>query len=1533
MVGRFPGARDLDTFWRNICDGTESITAFKDEDLQPFGFEAAMTRNPNYVKARGIVDDADLFDPAFFAYSGRDALLMDPQHRLFLESSWEALETAGYDPRTYKGLIGVYGGSTQSSYQPYLYGHFDLLPNPDGLQIALGNELPFLTTRVSFKLDLKGPSCPVQTACSTSLVAIHLACQGLLNAECDMALAGGVSLRLPQKTGYVYQEDSILSPDGHCRSFDAGANGTVFSNGIGIVVLKRLDDAIADGDTIHAVIRGSAINNDGARRASFTAPGVYGQSHVISDALAAAAVNPETISYIEAHGTATSLGDSIEIQALSKAFGRETSRKQFCAIATVKSNIGHLDAAAGVAGLIKTALMLRNRTLPPAAMFTRPNPDLQIESTPFYVNTALKEWTAPEDAPLRAGVSSFGFGGTNAHVVVEQAPAPEPTDESREFQVLVMSAETADGLERYTTSLGAHFTRHAKTDLADAAFTLQAGRRAFRHRRALVCRSIDEARSLLDSRDPRLVFSGVHDAHERPVVFMFPGQGSQHVDMARGLYDSEAAFREIVDECAGLLKTHLGADIRDLIFAKDGVTPETSERLTRTGTAQPALFVVEYALARLYMSWGVQPAAMIGHSVGEWVAACLAGVVSLADALRLVALRGRLMEEMPRGVMSAVSLPEATLRPMLGSKVWIATINAPAMCVISGAEEDVAAVEARLRADGIEPQRLQTSHAFHSGMMDPAVPRFVEAVAQVKLSAPTIPFISNVTGAPINDTEATDPAYWGRQIREAVRFSDGVAALADAERIFLEVGPGQALTTLVRRQPGVNAQRVVPTLRRPQEQAPDDSTLAVALARLWVSGVTINWNGYRGEERRRRIPLPTYAFDRQRYWVSRPAGSKGPALLAAPKKSSHDRLPDLADWFHAPSWTRVPALRTAGDDPLAARATWLVFTDRFGVAQACVDVLKAAGHDVVTVTEGQACVETAPGEWTIDPYSRPQFDQLIRELGRTSRMPDRVLHCWGVGDTVSRAPGSIAMEREHYVLFWSLTLLASALADANAGFVRITTVTTGVQNVTGDEPLRPGKSPVLGLCRVIPQEHSNLAVRSIDLATPQAALADGMIARLLQEASTPAGDPVVAYRSGLRWIETFRPVALPPVTATPARLRQNGVYLITGGVGDIALNFGEYLASAVNARLVLLGRSAMPDESTWDEYIRTKGATDLTALRIMRLRRIQQLGGQVMVVQANAANVQQLAAAFAAAEERFGPVNGVIHAAGLVTGDAFRTVLESDDDIVTRQFEPKVTALTALDLVMRGRQLDFCMLVSSLSVILGGLRYAAYAAANTFLDAVAHERNRTSAFPWITVNWDGWLRAEDEAALKKAGKPVSGFVMTGAEGAEAFGRILGYEAGDQIVVSTGELQPRIEQWVKLTAVNEQAEAPAAAAETVRLPRPNLQTEFVAPRTDLERTLAGIWQNLLALDRVGVNDSFFELGGDSLLGIQLTSTVKKQLGAKVSAVTLFEAPTVASLATLIESRSQPAAPSATVDAGRSRGERRREKLRGTAPLGA
>jgi acyl transferase domain-containing protein len=743
--------------------------------------------------------------------------------------------------------------------------------------------------------------------------------------------------------------------------------------------------------------------------------------------------------------------------------------------------------------------------------------------------------------------------------------------------------------------------------------------------------------------------------------------------------------------------------------------------------------------------------------------------------------------------------------------------------------------------------------------------------------------------------------------------------------VFLEVGPGQALSTLLRRQPGVTAQRAVASLRRPQEQAADDGTVAGALARLWVAGARVDWAAYYGEERRQRIPLPTYPFDRQKFWVTRPAGSKRPAASQQAAKPG-GRIADVSQWFYVPAWQRMPALRSATGEATGSRATWLVFADAAGVAQACSARLLEAGHEVITVVPGSSCTEVQPGRWTIDPFSRPHYDEMVKALQRAGRMPERVLHCWGVGNDHAPKPGGIVMERDDYVLFWSMTLAAQALADANARTVRFTMVTTGLQDITGGEPLHPGKAPALGVCRVIPQEHSNFPCRSVDFGSIADARRAASIEDILREASTTAGDPIVAYRGGHRWVEGFRSVTLPAVdAAAPGRLRKNGVYLITGGLGDIGLNFAEYLARTVQGRVVLLGRTGLPDEREWDGYVRAKGVTDLTALRIVRLRRIQALGGDVLVVQGDASNVEQLAAAFAQAEKRFGAVHGVVHAAGLVTGDAFRTVLETDDDIVTRQFSPKVHALLALDQVLQDRTLDFCMMVSSLSVILGGLRYAAYAAANTYLDAVTHARNRTSTFPWITVNWDGWLRAEDEAALAKAGKPVAGLVMTGAEGADAFGRILATETGGQVVVSTGDLQARIDQWVKLSSVADAPEEAPAEVEGVRLPRPNLQTEFVAPRTDLERKLAGIWQSLLALDRVGVNDSFFELGGDSLLGIQLTATVKKQLDAKVSAVTLFEAPTVASLAALIESQKGAQAPAA-VDASRQRGERRRERLR-------
>ncbi|HYO90813.1 MAG TPA: type I polyketide synthase, partial [Pyrinomonadaceae bacterium] len=650
MSARFPGAKNVARFWHNLRDGVECISFFTHEEMLAAGVDPALLDDSNYVNADGVLEDIDLFDASFFGFNPREAQVLDPQHRFFLECSWEALENAGYDPETYQGLIGVYAGTSISTYQDNLYSNSELVGLVGDFQIAIGNNKDHLTTQVSYKLNLKGPSVAVQTACSTSLVSVCLACQSLLSYECDLALAGGVTIGVPQRTGYLYQPGGIGSPDGHCRAFDAAAQGTVGGSGVGLVVLKRLDDALADGDYIHAVIRGAALNNDGSLKVGYTAPSVVGQAQVIAMAQAIAGVEPETITYVEAHGTGTPLGDPIEIAALTQAFRARTTKKQFCAIGSVKTNIGHLDSAAGVAGLIKTVLALKHKMLPPSLHFTEPNPNIDFANSPFYVNATLKEWQA-NGSPRRAGVSSFGIGGTNAHLVVEEAPKTEESAPSRPAQLLVLSAKTSSALERATANLAEHLRQHPETNLADVAYTLQVGRRAFKQRRSLACDSLVDAITALETPDHRRVLTASVETEQRPVAFMFSGQGAQYAGMSAGLYESEADFREQIDLCSELLKPHLDTDLRQLLYPGAGQWEEANLQLQQTAYAQPALFAVEYALAKLWMKWGVRPEAMIGHSLGEYVAASLAGVFSLEEALALVAARGRLMQRLPAGAM------------------------------------------------------------------------------------------------------------------------------------------------------------------------------------------------------------------------------------------------------------------------------------------------------------------------------------------------------------------------------------------------------------------------------------------------------------------------------------------------------------------------------------------------------------------------------------------------------------------------------------------------------------------------------------------------------------------------------------------------------------------------------------------------------------------------------------------------------------------------------------------------------------------
>jgi phthiocerol/phenolphthiocerol synthesis type-I polyketide synthase E len=866
MAGRFPGAPSIEKFWRNLRDGVESVTFFTEEELLEAGLDPALLKDPGYVKAAAMLDNPELFDASFFNYSPREAAAMDPQQRIFLECSCEALEQAGYDADRYPGQIGVFAGSSRNTY--ILTNNLIESFAARDLTTVMGNDSNFLTTRVSYKLNLKGPSITVGTGCSTSLVAVHLACQSLLNQECDMSLAGAVSVWLPQKSGYLYQQGGIVSPDGHCRAFDAHGQGTIFGSGAGVVLLKRLADAVSDGDIIHAVIKGSAINNDGNAKVSYTAPSVDGQTEVILEALANAGIEADTISYIEAHGTGTALGDPIEVTALTRAFRNYTDKRGFCAIGSGKTNIGHLDVAAGVTGLIKTVMALKHKAIPPTLHFTRANPEIDFPSSPFYVNTRLVEWPA-DSLPRRAGVSSFGVGGTNAHVILEEAPEISPSGKSRSRQLLLLSARTDTALETTTTNLVTYLKDHREVNLADVAYTLQAGRRKFSHRRTLVCQDIDDAIATLETRESQRVLDFMTGKDKRDTAFVFSGQGSQYVNMGRELYETETVFREQVDRCAEILKPHLKIDLRDIIYPDGPVTEEATQKLTQTSMTQPALFTIEYALAQLWMSWGVPPAAMVGHSIGEYVAACLAGVFSLEDALSVVAARGRLMQGMPEGSMLAVFLSEKEVRPLLDERLSLAVINGPSLCVISGEKEVIAALEKQLAEKKVACRHVHTSHAFHSRMMEPILSAFGEEVRKARLDEPQIPFLSNVTGTWITREDAANPDYWVRQVRQTVRFSDCLQELLkEPERVILEVGPGNTFSALARQHPAATKEHVIlASTHHPKEATPDTAYILNTLGQLWMAGIEVDWAGFYKEESRHRVPLPTYPFERQPYWV------------------------------------------------------------------------------------------------------------------------------------------------------------------------------------------------------------------------------------------------------------------------------------------------------------------------------------------------------------------------------------------------------------------------------------------------------------------------------------------------------------------------------------------------------------------------------------------------------------------------------------------------------------------------------------------
>lgn len=1193
---RFPGADNVEQFWQNLVQGVESIRFFSDEDLSSAGVPSELFNDPDYVKAQGVLDDIAGFDASFFGLSPSEAEMMDPQHRIFLEGAWTVLERAGYDPEQFDGRIGVFAGSGLNNYLlRSLMTDSNAVMSKGEYLVLMSSDKDFMPTRVSYKLNLKGPSISVSTACSTSLVAVDLACQSLLSFQTDMALAGGISLQVPNISGYLYEEGGTQSPDGHCRAFDEKSGGLVGGSGAGIVVLKRLEDAIADGDSISAIIKGSAVNNDGSLKAGYSSPSIEGQAAVIAEAQANAGVNPDTISYIEAHGTGTKLGDPIEIAALTQAFRGKTDKKNYCRLGSVKTNIGHLDTAAGMAGLIKVALSLKNQKIPKSLHFETPNPDIDFANSPFVVNSELSDWTLG-NTPRRAGVSSFGIGGTNAHVVLQEAPAR--ADENaplRNAELLVLSAKSEAALDQASQNLSTFLQNNADVNIADVAFTLAQGRRGFAYRKSVVCSKASVGAEILKTSNPQTA----KRSQSPSVAFMFSGQGAQHVKMGQDLYQSEPVFKAVVDQCAELLEPHLGCDVRTFINPQDGVDGVDGLEVTQTNIAQPLLFTVEYALTKLWASWGVEPVEMIGHSVGEYVAACVAGVFSLEDALQVVAKRGALMQSMAAGDMLGVSLSKSELVSFLTDDLTIAAINSPTRCVVSGAKDAVDDLRKVLAEKDIDCRDLHTSHAFHSPAMDGMLDDFAREMEGISLHAPQIPFVSNLTGKHITDEETTDPKYWVQHLRNCVLFSDGLTTLLNPRKhILLEIGPGRTLCNFAR-MTTENAGSVLayPSLRHPQEHHSDVEFILQTLGKLWVAGVDVNWAEIQGDGRR-RIALPTYPFEHKRYWLDTSIRSQeNPQAMP-----DNTQRQNLDDWFYVPSWRRLAPL--SQDNLGLSEGPVLIFMDDCGLGLKLLEHLKATGQKTVVVHKGKAFEQQSDHNYTVEPSTPENYVALVSALTKQALFPSSIFHLWTVG-TEQGNP----VEQAESVLdkgFYSLVYLAQSIEAADKN-VNIFVVTNNLCDVTGEEQICPEKSTLLGPLRVIPLEHPKLQCKGIDILldehqqTVSDACAEQVWAEMSSQTKTTENEVVVALRGWHRWMQRFERNSISKINeAHPPRLRKQGVCMIAGGLSGIGLELAKSLAVTSQAKLALVGATELPPRQDWPAYLariaKTKKSNDIEAI-------------------------------------------------------------------------------------------------------------------------------------------------------------------------------------------------------------------------------------------------------------------------------------------------------------------------------------------------
>jgi acyl transferase domain-containing protein len=1507
---RCPGAKNVEEFWSNLKNGVETITFFTEEELRSSGLSDSVLKLPTFIRAGAPLEGLELFDAGYFNYSAREAGFIDPQQRVFLECAVEALETAGVDPARHSGQIGVFAGEGQLLYGYQLLSDRSVI-GIDRQMAVIGNDKDYLATRTSYKLGLRGPSITVQCACSTSTVAVHLAMQSLLSNECDLALAGGVSVSwLRGKGGYHFVEGGILSRDGHTRAFDANASGTVFADGVAIAVLKRLDDALAEGDDIQAVILGTAVNNDGSNKISYTAPSIEGQCAVIAESLAAAGISPDTIGYVEAHGTGTALGDPFEIEALQRVFRTATAKKQFCGVGSLKTNMGHLNTISGLAGMIKAALCVKTGEIPPSLHFDTPNPKIDFANSPFYVPTELTKWSS--NGPRRAAISAFGIGGTNTEVIIEEPPPVLSEPSAKSLHVAIVTAKTATALDAACGRLAQHLASHPDENIADICHTLATGRTLHPHARVVLCADTKAAAGALASDDPGVMASGVRTVAGKPITFLFPGQGTQHIHMGRELYREEPVFCRALDRCAELLRAQLGIDIRTLLFPESESEKTAEELLRNTQYTQPAIFAVSHALATLWMSLGVRPAWALGHSIGEFVAACLAEVFSLEDALRAVAERGRLIQSMPSGAMLAVMSPAEQVEPLLARSLSIAAVNMPMACVASGPREDIVALERLLAEKGISSTALHTSHAFHSGMMEPAVAPFIEFMRKIDLKAPHFPYVSNVTGEWITDAQATDPNYWGTHIRAPVLFHKGLTCIqVHGSTHLLEVGPGRSLSTLVRSLGGDAGSVIQSSLAHHSARGVGEvKAFLRTAAELWLAGVPLDWGRrYEGEPRRKR-PLPTYPFERKRYWLldqdqpalARPT-SDGQGQGKAPAASPY--LVETTTWKRVQSFVSASGLDRRD-------LVWLVFVAKESLDERFASALRDRGDKVIVLEKGR--VFTEPRE---NHLINPEADiDKVCAASVQGLAADKALQVvYFCNPSRPRIPDKIAAEYRREVddkINGPIALIRSLTRHVKASKINLTLVTRDGQEVVGTENTDPMMALPIGPCLAGMHEYPGLNCRIVDVVSEPRSVAtiDDFARQLATDIVEPRLSVVTGYRGNLRWARTIDRIPPSFIKNSPAVLRDQGVYLITGGLGDLGLAISLHLAKDYHARLVLISRTLLPAREEWSKIQAVSQDNNRLVRMIRGVERIEAAGGQVIAAASDVSDLVQMQAVVDEASKKFGHIHGVIHAAGIpgTTPIGLKTAEEVDQVL-----RPKILGLSVLEQIFAERDLDFLALFSSTSALWGRVGQVDYTAANAYLDAYAIRNWARAKWPTVSINWDNWREVGMALNTLRASpgrtKPLQlRDGLSTADGVRALGQALRAKH-PQVIVRAA--RPQLQAWEAAPAVTRargaapaviRAAGPSASKATPkRYPRPALAQPFRAAVTELEMSLATIWTELLMITPIGLDDNFFELGGHSLLALQLLPKIREKFQIALEPRELLANSTIAKLAILMQGK--------------------------------